>query len=72
MWLSVPEKSIDRVGEHAEAVWKFVKRSPSFARRSNDGVEISEPKGPVSLYPRSSATMIRKFGLLCDWEGDIL
>lgn len=56
--------SIDRVGEHAEAVWKPVMVMPSLARRSKVGVGISLPYGPVSLKPRSSATMIRKLGRL--------
>ena len=72
MWLSVPENNIDRVGEHADAVWKFVSRSPSLARRSKEGVEISDPNGPVSLYPRSSATMIRKLGFRWSFPGAIV
>ncbi len=53
---------MDLVGEHAEAVWKLVKRTHSFARRSKLGVWISPPNGLMSLYPRSSATMMRKLG----------
>lgn len=55
---------MDRVGEHACAVWKLVMRIPSLDRRSSTGVSISEPYGLVSLKPRSSATMTRKFGRL--------
>lgn len=64
MWLSVPLRSIARVGEHIDAVWKFVMRSPEEARRSRLGVWISLPKQPTSDQPRSSATMMRKFGFL--------
>lgn len=55
-----------RVGEHMDAVWKFVKRIPlgPAARESICGVRISEPKQPGSEKPRSSATMTRKFGRL--------
>jgi len=49
MWLSVPERSMLRVGLQADAVWKSVKRNAwddeSFC---NAGVEISPPKGEVS------------------------
>jgi hypothetical protein len=49
MWLSVPERSIERVGEHAEAVWKSVKRRPwEVASLCKLGVAISPPKGEVS------------------------
>lgn len=55
-----------RVGEHMEAVWKFVRRRPwgEAARLLMLGVWISEPKQPGSEKPRSSATMRRKFGFL--------
>lgn len=58
-----------RVGEHIDAVWKFVRRMPDeeVARESIFGVRISEPKQPGSEKPRSSATMMRKFGRLL-WE----
>jgi hypothetical protein len=63
-FLLFQELSIDLVGEHAAATWKFVKRGAlaSAARASILGVEISAPKHPQSLKPRSSATMMRKFG----------
>lgn len=57
-----------RVGEHIDAVWKFVRRTPEgeAARESMFGVRISEPKQPGSEKPRSSATMIRKLGRLLE------
>ena len=73
------------MGLHAEAVWKSVNRNAweddNFCKA---GVEISPPKGEVSelkglatqlsgMYkPRSSATMMRKFGLLDigNWGGE--
>lgn len=61
----MPVISIARVGEQAAATWNEVKRvppAPSTARASIFGVSISEPKQLQSLKPRSSATMIRKFG----------
>jgi hypothetical protein len=67
MWWSVPVINIERVGEHAAATWNEVNRRPpveSSARESMFGVCISDPKHPQSLNPRSSATMIRKLGLL--------
>jgi len=54
--------SIERVGLHAEAVWKPVDLTPSPAIPFRLGVSISPPKHPRSLKPRSSATIIRKFG----------
>lgn len=60
--LSAPLRSIALVGEHAEAVWKDDSLVPSLASRSMFGVGISLPKQPTSENPRSSATMIRKFG----------
>jgi hypothetical protein len=54
---------IARLGEHAAAAWKSVKRNPLLANLSRFGVLISPPKQLRSLKPRSSATMTRKLGL---------
>src|SRR6516165_4006410 len=66
MWWSVPVSSIARVGEQVGAAWKPVSRNPAYARASRCGVVISPPKAPRSEKPRSSATMIRKFGRPAD------
>ena len=55
---------MERVGEHAEAVWKSVNLSPESARRLMFGVAISPPNAAVSVNPRSSATIMMKFGFL--------
>jgi hypothetical protein len=55
---------IARLGEHAAAAWKSVKRNPLLANLSRFGVLISPPKQLRSLKPRSSATMTRKLGRL--------
>lgn len=60
----MPVINIALVGEHAAATWNEVNLSPpgALARESMFGVWISEPKVLQSLKPRSSATIIRKFG----------
>jgi hypothetical protein len=52
---------MERVGEHAEAVWKSVKRSPwDVANFWIVGVEISPPNGDVSeLKVRQSVSGVQ-------------
>src|SRR6516164_3945542 len=61
MWWSVPVSSIARVGEQVGGV-KAAEPRPAKASASRCGVLISPPNAPRSEKPRSSATMIRKFG----------
>ena len=63
-FVQTPSTHIARLGEHAAAAWKSVKRKPLLASLSRLGVLISPPKQLRSLKPKSSATMTRKFGLL--------
>lgn len=49
MWLSVPDISMERVGEQVGAAWKLVSCTPSLARLAMFGVLISPPKLVMSL-----------------------
>ena len=61
-WQLSPVSRMARVGEHIGLTWKLVKRTPSAARRSRFGVEISQPKQPMSLNPTSSTSTNTMFG----------
>src|SRR3546814_19591504 len=58
VWLSVPDRSMDRVGDPEGAACKSVNRNPAFASASRLGVSISPQNTPKTKKPKSSARMM--------------
>lgn len=63
----MPVKREAREGQHRAQLYICVKRRPEEAKESMCGVEISEPKHPTSLKPRSSARIRIMFGWVFDF-----